>query len=146
MALKKAEERNKKMLDLLKGWKSLEEDTINSCSRISKKTKNPIIKTLITAIKNDSKKHRSIINLISNSMTKKAFVLIPDDLAGVSSLLDKHITIEQKSIDIAKEAIDMSRDATVKQLLRFVLEDEKQHEKLLDQMNKMKFMVTARVT
>ncbi|MEE8329011.1 MAG: ferritin-like domain-containing protein [Thermodesulfovibrionia bacterium] len=146
MALKKAEERDKKMLDLLKEWKSLEEETIDICARISKKSKNPIIKILITAIKNDSKKHRSIIKLISNSMTKKAFVLIPDDLVGVSGLLNKHIAIEQKSIDTANEAIEMSRDATVKHLLRFILEDEKQHEKLLDQMNKLKFMVTARVT
>lgn len=110
MALKKAEERDKKMLDLLKEWKSLEEETIDICARISKKSKNPIIKTLITAIKNDSKKHRSIIKLISNSMTKKAFVLTPDDLVGVSGLLNKHIAIEQKSIDTANEAIEMSRD------------------------------------
>ncbi len=146
MALKKAEERDKKMLDLLKGWKSLEEETIDSCARISRKSKNPIIKTLITAIKNDSKKHRSIIKLIINSMTKKAFVLIPDDLVGVSGLLNKHIAIEQKSIDTANEAIEMSRDATVKHLLRFILQDEKQHEELIDQMNKLKFTVTARVT
>lgn len=146
MALKKVDERNKQMLELLKGWTSLEKHTIRSCSKISKKTKNPIIKTLITAIKNDSEKHESILQLINDSMTKRAFVLTPDDLIGISTLLDKHITIEQKSITTANKAIDMSRDAVVKQLLRLILEDEKKHVKLIEQMNELRFRVTARVT
>lgn len=146
MALKKAEKRDKQMLDLLKGWKQLEDYTIKSCTKISKKTKNPIIRTLITAIKNDSAKHRQILQLINDSMTKKAFVLTPDDLMGVSTLLDKHIGIEQKSITTALKAIEMSRDATVKQLLRLILEDEKKHAKLVEQMNELRFRVTARVT
>ncbi len=146
MALKKAEERDKQMLDLLKGWKALEDHTIKICSKISKKTKNPIIKTLITAIKNDSEKHKSILQLINDSMTKMAFVLTPDDLIDISTLLDKHITIEQKSIITANKAIDMSRDAVVKQLLRLILEDEKKHVKLIEQMNELRFRVTARVT
>jgi rubrerythrin len=146
MALKKAEERDKQMLELLKGWKALEEHTIKICSKISKKTKNPIIKTLIIAIKNDSAKHRSILQLINDSMTKKAFILAPDDLVGISTLLDKHIDIEHKSITTATKAIDISRDAVVKQLLRLILEDEKKHVKLIEQMNELRFRVTARVT
>jgi rubrerythrin len=146
MALTKAAQRDKQMLNLLKEWTKLEDYTIRSCSNISRKTKNPIIKTLITAIKNDSAKHKAIIKLITDSMTRKALVLAPDDLKGISSLLDKHITIEEKSIKTAYKAIDVSRDATVKQLLRLILEDEKKHAKLAEQMNELKFRVTARVT
>lgn len=146
MALKKVEERNKAMLTLLNGWKGLEDDTINSCSKILKNTKNPIVSTLITAIRNDSEKHKTIIQLLIDSMTKKAFVLVPADLIGLSSLLEKHIQIEQKSINTAKKAIEMSRDAIVKQLLKLILEDEKNHKKLTAQINELKFRVTARTT
>ena len=146
MPLKKAEERDKKMLGLLDTWMKLEEHTIKSCSNISGKTKNPLIKTLITAIKNDSQKHKAIIKLIIDSMTKKALALTPDELKGVSSLLSRHITIEQKSIDLAQETIAVTRDATAKQLLKLILEDEKKHAKLVEQINELKFRVTARVT
>ena len=146
MPLKKAEERDKKMLGLLDSWMKLEEHTIKSCSNISGKTRNPIIKTLITAIKNDSQKHKAIIKLITYSMTKKALVLTPDELKGISSLLNRHITIEQKSIDLAEETITVTRDATARQLLKLILEDEKKHAKLVEQINELKFRVTASVT
>ena len=146
MPLKKAEERDKKMLGLLDSWMKLEEHTIKSCSNISGKTRNPLIKTLITAIKNDSQKHKAIIKLITDSMTKKALVLTPDELKGISSLLNRHITIEQKSIDLAEETITVTRDATARQLLKLILEDEKKHAKLVEQINELKFRVTASVT
>jgi rubrerythrin len=146
MALTKAAQRDKQMLELLKRWTRLEDSTIRSCANISKKTKNPLIKTLVTAIKNDSAKHKAIIKLIIDSMTKRAIVLTPDDIRGVSHLLDKHIMIEEKSITTAHKAIEISRDSTVKQLLRLILEDEKKHAKLAEQMNELKFRVTARVT
>jgi Mn-containing catalase len=146
MASKKAGERDKKMLDLLQGWKALEERTVTSCDRIYKKTKNPVVKTLITIIKSDSKKHKSILKFIIESMTKKAMVLSPEELATVATLLNKHLTIEQKSITTAQTAIEMSRDAVVKQLLKLILEEERRHEKLIEQINTLKFQVTARVT
>ena len=146
MALKKAQARDEKMLALLKEWAKLEDYTIRSCSNIGRKTKNPIIKTFVTAIKNDSAKHKAIIKLITDSMTKKALVLTPDDLKGVSDLLDKHITYKKTSITTAHKAIAMSRDSMVQQLLRLILEDEKKHAKLAKQINELKFKVTARVT
>ncbi len=146
MALKKAETRDREMLTLLRKWKGLEETTIRSCAAIIKKSSNPIIQTLTSAIKNDSEKHKAILQLILDSMTKKAIVLTSEDLAVVASLLDKHIEIEQKAIDMANDAVDMSRDAIVTQLLKLILEDEKKHKKMASQMNDLKFRITARVT
>lgn len=64
----------------------------------------------------------------------------------MATLLNKHLTIEQKSITTAHTAIELSRDAVVKQLLKLILEEEKRHEKLIEQINTLKFQVTARVT
>jgi bacterioferritin (cytochrome b1) len=97
-------------------------------------------------IKSDSKKHKSILKFIIESMTRKAMVLSPEELATVATLLNKHLTIEQKSITTAQTAIELSRDAVVKQLLKLILEEEKRHEKLIEQINTLKFQVTARVT
>lgn len=146
MALSKAAIRDREMLDLLKGWKAIEGYTIRSCTSIIKKSKNPIIKTLTTAIKNDSEKHKAILQLVIDSMTKHGFVLTSEDLAGVSSLLDKHVAIEQKAIDTAEKAIEMSRDPISTQLLKLILDDEKKHKKLAVQMNELKFRLTAKIT
>jgi rubrerythrin len=135
-----------KILTLLKRWKELEAATIKSCGAINKKTANPLVKTLITAIANDSAKHKNILQLIIDGMTKKAFVLTPDDVSHISGLLDKHIDLENEAIDIAEQAIKISKDPVTKQLLRLILEDEKQHANLTEQINELKFRTLAKIT
>jgi rubrerythrin len=135
-----------KMLALLKRWKELEAATIKSCGAITKKTKNPLVKTLIMAIANDSAKHKSILQLIIDGMTKKAFVLTPDDVSHISALLDKHVDLENEAIAIAGQAIKISKDPVTKQLLRLILEDEKKHANLTEQINELKFRTLARIT
>lgn len=135
-----------KMLILLKRWKELEGATIKSCGAVIKKTKNPLVKTLISAVANDSAKHRSIIQLIIDGMTKKAFSLTPDDISGISGLLNKHIELENEAIDIAEQAIRITRDPVVKQLLRLILDDEKKHADLTEQINELKFRTLAKIT
>lgn len=144
MALEKVAARDREMLTLLRKWKGLEDRTIKSCDAIIGKTANPIITTLISAIRNDSEKHKAIIQLILDSMTKKAYQLAPEDIAGVASLLTKHIAIEEQSIEIAQQAMEKSRDAITKQLLKLILEDEKKHKQLADQINGLKFRATVK--
>jgi len=146
MALEKVASRDREMLSLLRKWKGLEETTIKSCLAIIRKSSNPVIQALTNAIKSDSEKHKTILQLIIDSMTKRAIVLTSEDLADVSSLLDKHIGIEQAAIDMANNAIALSKDAIVIQLLKLILEDEKKHKKMASQMNDLKFRITARVT
>jgi len=135
-----------KILTLLKRWKELEAATIKSCGAINKKSANPLVKTLITAIANDSAKHKNILQLIIDGMTKKAFVLTPDDVSHISGLLDKHVDLENEAIDIAEQAIKISKDPLTKQLLRLILEDEKKHASLTEQINELKFRTLAKIT
>lgn len=137
---------DRELLKSLKKWVSIEDQTIKSCSAILNKAKNPIIGTLTAAIRNDSEKHKAILQMVIDGMTQKGFVLSPDDLAGVASLLNKHITIEQKSIETATNALELSRDPIITQMLKLILEDEKKHKKMASQMNDLKFMVAAKVT
>lgn len=135
-----------KMLILLKRWKELEAATIRSCGSITKKTDNPLVKTLISAIANDSAKHKSILQLIIDGMTKKALVLTPDDVGHISGLLDKHVDLENEAIAIAEQAIKISKDPVTKQLLKLILADEKEHANLAEQINELKFKTLAKVT
>jgi len=137
---------DRELLKLLRKWVSIEDSTIKSCTAILKKAKNPIMGTLTAAIRNDSEKHKTILQLVIDGMTKSGFVLSPDDLAGVASLLNKHIAIEQKSIETATAALELSHDPIITQMLKLILEDEKKHKKMATQMNNLKFMITAKIT
>ena len=137
---------DRELLTLLRKWVSIEDQTIKSCAAILHKAKNPIIGTLTAAIRNDSEKHKAILQMVIDGMTKNGFVLSPDDLAGVASLLDKHITIEQKSIETATKALELSHNPIITQMLKLILEDEKKHKKMASQMNDLKFAVAAKVT
>ncbi|HMK61702.1 MAG TPA: hypothetical protein VK452_11240 [Dissulfurispiraceae bacterium] len=143
MAAPKAHARDRELLTLLRKWKGIEAATIKNCDSILKKAKNPIIMTLTSAIRNDSQKHAQILQLVIDSMTKAAYELSPDDLAGVASLLNKHIDIEQESIDMATQAIEMTRDSIAKQLLKLILEDEKKHKMMATRMSELKYRITA---
>ncbi|HTZ16975.1 MAG TPA: hypothetical protein VMB78_00915 [Dissulfurispiraceae bacterium] len=145
MAAPKAHERERELLALLRKWKGVEATTIKSCDSILRKAKNPIMTTLTTAIKNDSQKHAAILQLVIDSMTKSAYELSPEDLAGVSSLLDKHIALEQVSIDTANAAIELTRDSITKQLLKLILEDEKKHKMMATRMSELKYRITAAI-
>jgi rubrerythrin len=146
MSAEKRAATEKEMLKLLRKWITIEEQTIRSCGAIIKKAKNPIIATLTSAISNDSEKHKRILQLIIDGMTKSGFILSPDDLASVSSLLNKHIVLEQKSIETATKALELSHDPIISQMLKLILEDEKKHKKMASQMNDLKFHITAKIT
>ncbi|MBF0558014.1 MAG: hypothetical protein HQL08_04460 [Nitrospirae bacterium] len=146
MTAKERAKQDRALLSLLKKWQVIEGKTIESCETILKKSRNPIIKTLSRAIKNDSEKHKSILQLVIDGMTKTGYVLSPDDLADVASLLGKHIALEQKSIDVANQAIGISRDTITTQMLKLILEDEKKHKKMAQQMNDLKFAITGKIT
>lgn len=136
----------KKLLSILKEWKKVETATINSCKKILSKTENPIVVTLINTIKLDSEKHKSIIQLIISSYTKKAIALTPEEIASVSKLLDKHMSYEEKSINLAEDAIAETREIVVKQLLKNILSDEKKHIKITEQLNQLKIRALTKIS
>jgi bacterioferritin (cytochrome b1) len=145
MAAPKARARDRELLALLRKWKGIEASTIKSCDTIRRKSKNPIMTTLLMAIKNDSEKHAAILQLIIDSMTKMAYELTPDDMAGISSLVGKHIELEQESIDIAYMALEMTRDSVTRQLLKIILEDEKKHKMMATRMSALRYSMTAAI-
>jgi bacterioferritin (cytochrome b1) len=145
MAAPIAHARDRELLALLRKWKGVEASTIKSCDSILKKAKNPIMTTLTRAIRNDSEKHAAILQLVMDSMTKTSYELSSEDLAGVSALLNKHIELEQESINTANKAIEMTHDSVTKQLLKLILEDEKKHKMMATRMSELKYRITAAI-
>ena len=142
----KGKKMDQKLVEILRSWKTTETYTIKGCEKITAKTDNPIITTIINAIRSDSEKHRAILQLILDSMTKKAISLTPDEIAELSSSINRHISLEEKTIEYAENAIGRSTDPVVKQLLKYILEDEKKHKMMLEQINELKIRALSKIT
>ncbi len=136
-SLESAEKKDKFLADLDK-WQKMEAVSAKTCAEVQKKTKNPLIKMIAEIIRRDSETHIDVLKLIKDSLTKEAIHLTPDELVEIWDLVDGYHKIEQKSVEIAQEAIRDSRLFEIRYLLTYLLEDESKHLKLLDQLDDFK--------
>lgn len=131
-------ENKEQFLADLDEWLTVEAVTRKKCSEVQKKTENPLIKMVAEIIRRDSKTHIQVLELIRDSLTKKAISLTPDELAEIWDLLDSHRDMEQKAVDMAEQALRNSRIFVIRHLLTYLLEDESKHLKLLNQLEDFK--------
>lgn len=137
--MKKSIEKSEDFLKLIKEWQALEDKTIASSDELMSNTDNPLIKTTMQMIKNDSEKHKSMLQMIIDNLTKEALQLKPDDIAPLSEMLTRHMEIEAKSIDMANEALSMSKKSFVTQyFLSYLVADEMKHHALLNKLDEVK--------
>lgn len=126
------------LVDTLKRWQKIEKDTIVLTSKIASKSKNPLVSTLMKIIQNDSKMHYKVQKALIDSMTDKAFSLRPEELGQMWEMIDKHAQLEKDTIHLAEEALANCRLFPQRQLLLYLLEDEKKHDKILGQLENFK--------
>jgi len=114
-------------------WQKLEDATIESCEKIMNATDNVLVKTIARLIKSDSQKHKEILDVISDALSG-TISLTPEELGGISELLEAHLKMEKGSIMLAEDEFENSRHFVVRHLLSYLLEDEKKHFKLMSQL------------
>ena len=136
-SLESAEKKEQFLADLDK-WQKMESLSLKTCAEVQRRTENPLIKMIAEIIRRDSKSHINVLNLIKDSLTKEAIHLTPDELEEIWDLVDGYHKIEQKSVEIAQEAIRDSRLFEIRYLLTYLLEDESKHLKLLNQLDDFK--------
>jgi hypothetical protein len=119
-------------------WRKIENASVASTGRVMTKTENPIVRLVMEIIQRDSQMHYHVQGWIADSLKGKAVTLTPDEIGGVWGLIEDHIRLEQKTVELAKEAIDLigsSKGMQVQSyLLEYLLEDEEKHNKLLERL------------
>lgn len=133
--MKKAAEITRELLTTVRKWGRLEDQTIKSAEALMARSKNPLVKATMEMIKHDSEKHKVALQLISDSVTKQAPALSPDELAALVGLLNKHMEIEARSIQIATEAYKNSHLVVTSFLISALLEDESKHHRMIAQLS-----------
>ena len=125
----------------MKHWMKIEDSSVASTGQVMEKTENPVIRLIMEIIQRDSQMHYRVQELIADSLTTKITTVTPDDLSAVWDLIEKHITIEKKTIELAEESLKnlQGKKMVVQEyLLHYLLEDETKHNKLLEQLETIK--------
>jgi hypothetical protein len=124
-------------------WQRIEDASVSSTGQIIEKTKNPVIRLVMEIIQRDSQMHHRVQGMIADSLSvqTRAIGLSPDELGEVWTMIEKHIEIERKTVELAKEALAALKGKKLvvqEYLLNYLLTDENKHNELLDQLNTIK--------
>jgi hydroxymethylpyrimidine/phosphomethylpyrimidine kinase len=134
----KQKELNEKLIDTLKTWQVVEDESVRSTSEIISKTKNPVVKQVMEIIRQDSAMHKKVQQLLIDNFEKEAFSLTPEELAGIWNLVEKHIELEKETIRLAEESRRNTKNFVIRYLLGYLMTDEQKHNLILQQLEDIK--------
>ena len=134
-------ERQEKLIEAMHAWQKIENAAVAQTARVIEQTENPLIRLLMEGIQQDSNLHHRIQQLVIDSLTRGATAVSIHDIEKVWSSIEKHIEIEKRTVELAEESLallDHDREGYQKYLLTWLLEDEKKHDKLLEDLSLIK--------
>jgi len=136
MAKAKGKEIQQALLNNMHTWQKVENASIASTGRVMEKTPNPIIRLVMEIIQRDSQMHYRVQGWIADSLEGKVVSLTPDEVGEVWEMIEDHINLERKTLELAEQALEAikgSKGMLVQAyLLQYLLEDEQKHNHLLD--------------
>lgn len=130
-----------KIVDNMKRWQKIENASVASTGKVIEKTNNPIVRLVMEIIQRDSQFHYRVQEMIADSLTTKAIALSTDELADVWGMIEDHIRLEEKTVELAREALDALKGKKMlvqEYLLNYLMEDEMKHNKVLGHLQKIK--------
>ncbi|MBX5326662.1 MAG: hypothetical protein ACQXXH_06540 [Candidatus Bathyarchaeia archaeon] len=127
----------KKLIELIKKQIDIERQVGKSVDKQLEMVHDIAAKLLLTEMKFDARKHETILQGILDVISHNDVSLWDHriqsyvDRQMVKKELEKHVKIEQETLNLAKEQINHTDDDGIKLLLQHILEDEDRHHNLL---------------
>jgi len=122
-------------------WKKIENASIASTGKVIEKTENPIVRLIMEIIQRDSQMHYRIQQLIIDSLETMTLSLTPEELGDVWSMIEQHIELEKKTIELANASLEALRGRKMvvqEYLLDYLRIDEEKHNKVLETLSTIK--------
>jgi len=126
-----------KLISNMESWQKIEDSSVASTGRVIEKTTNPVVRLVMEIIQRDSQMHHRVQGFIVDTM-KKMVSLTPEEIGEVWRMIENHIKIEKKTVELAESSlaeIEGSKGMLVQSyLLEYLLDDEKKHNQLLERL------------
>jgi len=128
-----------KLLATMQTWQKVEDASVASTGRVIEKTENPIVRLVMEIIQRDSQMHHRVQGMIVDSLTSTVVSLSPEELGEVWGMIEDHIKLEKKTIELAQAALDSIKNSkgmlVQAYLLEYLTQDEEKHNSLLEKLN-----------
>jgi uncharacterized protein YoaH (UPF0181 family) len=135
-------EAQQKIVENMQTWQKIENASVASTGAVIEKTANPVVRLVMEVIQRDSQMHYRVQELIADSLSTKAIALSTDELADIWDLIEKHIALEAKTIEMAKDSLAATEGTSgmlvQRYLLEYLLNDEEKHNTLLAKLEAFK--------
>jgi len=125
----------------MKSWMKIENASVASTGKVIEKTDNPIVRLVMEIIQRDSQMHYRVQEMIADSLTTKTISLTPEEVADVWDMIEKHIALEKKTVELADQALAAIKGKKMmvqEYLLQYLLEDENKHNTILERLQGVK--------
>ena len=125
----------------MKRWQKIEYASLASTGQIIEKTNNPVVRLVMEIIQRDSQMHYRIQEWIADSLEFKTVSLSPDELGKVWALIESHIELERKTLEMAGRSLETLKGKKMviqEYLLQYLQEDEEKHNNLLRRLEMIK--------
>ena len=122
----------------MQAWQKIENSSVASTGRVIEKTENPIVRLVMEIIQRDSQMHYRVQGWIADSLQGKAVSLAPEELGGVWAMIEEHIQLEKKTLQMAEDSLQSIKGSKGMLLQAYLLEylrdDEQKHNRLLERL------------
>jgi hypothetical protein len=125
----------------MKRWQKIEYASLASTSQIIEKTDNPVVRLVMEIIQRDSQMHYRVQEWIADSLEFKTVSLSPDELGKVWGMIESHIELERKTLEMAGRSLETLKGKKMviqEYLLQYLQEDEEKHNSLLRRLEMIK--------
>ena len=130
-----------KIVQNMRKWQAIENASVASTGKVIEKTENPVLRIIMEIIQRDSQMHYRIQELIADSLETKTISLTPEEMGNVWDLVEKHIELEKKTVEMALESLEELKGKKMvvqEYLLDYLRIDEEKHNKVLDTLSTIK--------
>ena len=125
----------------MKRWQKIEYSALATTGQIIEKTDNPVVRLVMEIIQRDSQMHYRIQEWIADSLEFKTVSLSPDELGKVWGMIEAHIELERKTLEMARQSLEALKGKKMviqEYLLQYLQEDEEKHNNLLRRLEMIK--------
>lgn len=126
------------MAKVLKNWQKLELKAMDDAAAIIEETDSALVSMIMSIIRHDSLLHHRVQQFLLETITEADVPVTREDIADIWERIEQHDRLEKKTIAIAEELRDEAWSPVHKQLLSYLLEDEKKHDRLLEQLREVR--------
>ncbi len=124
--------------ETLRKWQRIEDGSIEHTTAILERTQNPLVRLVMEIIRQDSVMHKKVQQVILDSLEKEAFTLQPEELGEIWQMIQAHDEQEEEAIRMAEQARRNCPLIIQRQLLEYLIDDERKHERLMGHLEDFK--------